>query len=521
MKITFLLHFYQPHNQQKDILDRIVHESYLPMTRGFLKNERFKVIVNMNAALIDLLLESGHREVLENLRKLYQRGQIEFTSSAKYHAFLPLIPEEEVKRQIIINKETSENYFGSNFKTEGFFPPEMSVNSHVLNIIAEMGFKWTCASQLAKEDGIPSKKVLYKDKDSGLNIFFRNKRVSSLILSAVCHDAEDLIKETQDIHDDAYWFCVMDAETFGHHRVGHEKMLFDILGHQFFEPTLASELLNSGLPVEETLIRPSTWTNEEQDFWLDQEKTKPTEAKSFILWNDPDNPIHKKQWELTKLAIKSVHQAEESSSEKGKSFQKAREMLDYALASDQYWWASAKPWWSLEMIEQGAYQLKSVVKLVGDKKQAEMAENLYREILDQAFEWQRSGAIREKHLENSDTFMKKPFKDRTPPEWYNQIILEFEDEMNKAAAKQEFEKAIKWRDGVIKLRQGTDNFDVLHVVNELWTARNIPEIKPFLSHEWDEFSKFARENFLDVNSKEEFETWKKRRKDDTGEEKEE
>jgi hypothetical protein len=513
MKVSFLLHFYQPHNQQKDILDRIVRESYLPLTRGLLQNERFRVVVNMNGALVDLLHETGHEEVLDNFRKLYQRGQIELTSSAKYHAFLPLIEEDEVKRQIIINNQTLEEVFGQSFQAQGFFPPEMSVNSHVLKIVSDSGFKWTCAAQLAKEDGTtPSKKVLYQDKDSGLYIFFRNKRVSSLILSAVCRNAQDLIKETQDIHDDEYWFCVMDAETFGHHRIGHEKMLFDILGNQFFEPVLAADLLKSGLPVGKTAIRPSTWTNEEQDFWLDKEKTQPTEAKSFILWNDPENPIHKEQWDLTKLAIKTVHDAA-GKGEASENYREARKMLDFALASDQYWWASAKPWWSLEMIEQGAFQLKSVIEKIGNKKDRERGEELYRAILDQAFEWQRSGEIRQKHLDNSDTFMKKPFKERTNPEWYNQIILEFEDEMKKAAAKQEFEKAVKWRDAVLKLKQGIDNLDVLHVVNELWTARNIPEVKPFLSHDWEEFSQFAKDNFVDVRSKEEFEAWKKRKEE--------
>ncbi len=508
MRICFLLHFYQPYNQQKDILDRIAHESYLPITRGLLKDKRFKVVININASLIDLLMENGYEEVLENIKKLYERGQIEFTTSAKYHAFLPLLQKDEIKRQVSINNETSREAFGQSFKPEGFFPPEMSVNQHILNNIADMGYKWACGAELARYEGLPSRKVIYKDKESGLYMFFRAKRVSAIILAAVCRNAEDLIKETQDIHDDEYWFCVMDAETFGHHRVGHEKMLFDILGHEFFEPVLAKELIESGLPVEETTIRASTWTNEEQDFWLDKEKTKPTEAKSFILWKDPENPIHDKQWELTDLAIDALHNYPDKES---KEYKKAREMMDYAIASDQYWWASAKPWWSLEMVEQGAHQLKSVIKAIKDDKLYGKADKLYREILDHAFEWQRSGYIRKRHLEDSDTFMSKPFKERTPPEWYNQIILEFEDQMRKAADAQDFEKAVKWRDAVIKLKRGTDRFDVLHVVNELWTARNIPDVKPFLKHEWKEFRQFAKDNFLDASTKKEFEEWKKQK----------
>ncbi len=520
MKICFLLHFYQPHNQQKDILDRIVHESYLPITRGLLKNNDYKVVVNMSAALIELLLENGHLEVLENIKKLHERGQIEFTSSAKYHAFLPLLPKKEIERQVLINDKTSKDYFGEKYKPVGFFPPEMSINNRVIEVASKLGYKWTCGAELAREGDKPSGSVLYQDERSGMYVFFRNKRVSVLILSAVCRTAKDLIKETKDIHNDKYWFCVMDAETFGHHRIGHEKFLFDVLGNSFFEPTLISEIIDSGLPVEKTKVRPSTWTNEEQDFWLDKEQTKPTEAKSFILWQDPENPIHQKQWEMTDLVIKTLEEYPDKHADKNKeNYLEARKKLDEALASDQYWWASAKPWWSLEMLEQGAYQLKDVLKtLDGDSESSgseayKKADELYRQILDQAFAWQRSGYIRQRHLENSSTFMNKPFKERTPSEWYNQIILEFEDEMNKAAGKQEFEKAVKWRDAVLKLKRGTDIYDVLHVVNELWTARNIPAVKPFLDHDWEEFTEFAKEHFLDVDSKEAFEEWVKRKKE--------
>ncbi len=176
------------------------------------------------------------------------------------------------------------------------------------------------------------------------------------------------------------------------------------------------------------------------------------------------------------------------------AYGKARELLDMALSSDQFWWASAKPWWSLEMIEQGAYQLKQVlITLNKDVQSVQNAKDLYSKILDQAFLWQRTGYIRKKHLENSSTYMKTPFKDRTPAEWYNQIILEFEDEMTKAAGIKDFEKAIKWRDALIKIKNGTDIYDVLHVVDELWSARNIPQLKPFLQYKKEEITDFAKE----------------------------
>lgn len=505
MKIVLHLHFYQPHNQQEDILLRVVEESYRPILKGLKKN---KVVVNVTGSLLDLLVEKGFGDVVEDLKNLVARGQVELTGSANYHAFLPLLPEDEIKRQIEINSRISKKHFGSHYKPKGFFSPEMAINDKVLNIVKECGFEWVSCPQVAYKSGLPDTNKIYEDKKSKLKVFFRNKRVSSLILSAVTRDAKELIKETKDLQKkDSFWFCVMDAETFGHHRIGHEKMLIDILNNSFFEPVRVDEIIKD-FEIEQIDLRPSTWTNEEQDFWLDLERKKPAVGRSFILWKDPDNPIHKLQWQLTNLVISVLNKYKDKNSSRYKA---ARKLLDKAISSDQYWWASLKPWWSLEMIEQGAYALKAVLSTLVPKSQdMKKAEKIYKRILDKAFEWQRTGFIRKKHLENSATYLRKPFSKRTPEEWHNQMILEFEDEMKKSAKNLDFEKAIKWRDAILKIKQGNDVHDVLHVVDELWTARTIPSVKPFLKHKWEEFSDFAKSNFKPKLDKRTFEKWKKR-----------
>lgn len=509
MKLLTLLHFYQPYNQQDDILMRIVNECYLPLTRGLLKNPRAKVVVNINGVLTKMLVEKGYGEVIDNLKVLVARGQVELTGSAMYHAFLPLLPDSEIDRQISANTEVNKIYFGETFNPKGFFSPEMAVSDNILKMISSKGYKWVPASNLSYADGSPAYDCFYKTSE-GISVLFRDKRVSALMLSGVCKDSTSFIKETTDLHEkDKYWVAIMDAETFGHHRIGHENFLFDVLNNEFFEPVLFDGLVehSEGFVTKDVKLRPSTWTNEEQDFWLDKEHTQATSSRSFILWRDPENPIHQQQWELANYVIKLVSEFEDKNSPK---YLQARGMLDMALASDQFWWASAKPWWSLEMVEQGAYQLKEVViTLDSGDESMKKAELMYRKIVDLAFDWQRSGYIRKRHLENSSTFMQKPFSKRTHAEWYNQIILEFEDEMKKAAETRDFEKAIKWRDAILKLNQGTDIYDVLHVVNELWTARNIPSVKPLFSHNWDEISEFAKKNMLNITTKEAFDEWKK------------
>src|SRR3989344_4826756 len=254
----------------------------------------------------------------------------------------------------------------------------MAINDKVLNVVSKLGYRWISVPESANAD-IRCNKI-YKDEDNDIAVFFRNKRVSSLILSSVVRDGGGLELETRDLNSCAYFFTVMDAETFGHHRIGHEKMLFDILDSEFYEPCLAQDLMNLNLPVEEVKIRPSTWTNEEQDFWLDKERTRYTEARSFNLWNDPKNPIHELQWKFINMCLDEISSF---MGKKASNWIKARNILDYALSSDQFWWASAKPWWSLEMVEQGAFEMKNVITTLY-KRQLDpilTADNLYRKIL--------------------------------------------------------------------------------------------------------------------------------------------
>ena len=116
------------------------------------------------------------------------------------------------------------------------------------------------------------------------------------------------------------------------------------------------------------------------------------------------NPIHKKQWELTYLAIKTLNL-----SKKDPDFGKARRLLDKALFSCQYWWAGAVPWWEIEYIEKGAYFFKKVIEILktASKDTKEKAKKLYSEIVFTAFDWERSGLAHQKSINYTKKIIKE------------------------------------------------------------------------------------------------------------------
>ena len=133
-------------------------------------------------------------------------------------------------------------------------------------------------------------------------------------------------------------------------------------------------------------------------------------------------------------------------------FKMLRDKMDEAEASDHFWWASAKPWWSMEMIEQGSFRLMQIVKTSGVASESEIstASELYLKIVSTAFEWQRSGKIRQMASER-DSNLKIPFKERTlevggeKEAIYRAFIDMMKDLEKKAVSRGEYEMAIFWR----------------------------------------------------------------------------
>ena len=91
-KITWVnfLHIYQPPWQHKGVLDQISSESYEYLLTLFEKYPNFKASLNITGNLVEQL-NDYRPDLLKRIQALVIRGQIELTSSSKYHALLPLL----------------------------------------------------------------------------------------------------------------------------------------------------------------------------------------------------------------------------------------------------------------------------------------------------------------------------------------------------------------------------------------------------------------------------------------------
>jgi ribosome-associated translation inhibitor RaiA len=458
------LHIYQPAEQQPDILEAIVSQSYRPILERLKKHKRVRLTFNINGALLELFDRDKYFDLIDTLKTLGKEGRVEFTSSAKYHAFLPYLDELEIIRQIQANDEACKFFLGEAYKPKGFFPPEMAYHEKIASIISYLGFEWIILDEIActgRVGGVDYKKI-YRLKDSDLLVFFRERRLSNLIMSAVVRSQESLIKAMKnDLKSGRYLVTAMDGETFGHHRPGLEKMLFEVFDTPEFDLIKVSEIPKYYKNVVEIAPIRSTWASSQEDI---------DKGIQFLSWSDPENTIHHWQWALVKLVLNEVYEMDKNDS----TYPLVRKKMDLALASDHLWWASAKPWWSLEMIEDGAYRLLDTIRSIprAPKEKLEEASRYYEKIVSTGFQWQRSGKIRQM-MKEQKSILRIPFKDRTIGRGGAEkgVYYAFIDMMKKlekeAAKKGEYEKAILWRDAIYKLQNKLDIYDVINAIDLL------------------------------------------------------
>lgn len=442
MKWANFLHIYQPPTQKPMWVRRIADESYRKIFTGLKNIPRAKITLNINSVLCELLEQNNATDVLENIKELVDSGNIELTGSAKYHAFLPLLPESEIERQIRLNEEGLNKYFGLGWKRGGFFSPEMAYSKKVATIAQKMGYKYIIVDELSFPDGKhPARDTVYEIK--GLKefyVFFRERNFSFKILSASqISTMPGILRFLESRFDkNEYTITGMDGETFGHHRPGLEKLLFDLLNYPKIDPISLIDVLNLGFKKEKIEPRPSTWASVPRDFEINE---------PFRRWNNPENQIQKFQWQLTNLAIDIVHKDQK---------QKSREILDHSLHSDQYWWASARPWWSLEMIERGAFDLNRVIQesTLATKEDKAKGAELYRLILFTGFEWQRTGIVDElSRSENEEVRERLEEKEKmfVTKEEYEDMIKVLREQMKSAASSEEYHRASMLKDRIREL----------------------------------------------------------------------
>jgi len=378
-KITWanFFHIYQPPNWSFHIINKVARESYRPLLKSLLRNKNIKITLNVSGSLTEQLYKHGHADIIKNIKKLVQKKQIEMTGTAMYHPLLPLIPEQEVIRQIKLNNIINKKYFGKAYQPRGFFPPEMAYSNTLGKTVKKMGFKWIIVDEIAAYGRLGrldfNKKYALKN---GLSVVFRNRMVSDYIsFRSKLNQTSGFWQEiNRDGRSNNFLITAMDGENLGHHRKNLDKFWYQLVTDSNVNATTISDLLGRYKKRQTKVPKKSSWSSREQEI-----KT----GIPYVLWQDSKNPIHAAQWLLTNEIIKLVNK-----NQGHKNYKEARPLLDKRLASDQYWWASAKPWWSLQIIKKKTLELLAISTLLQPNNRE--IKKIANKIITLAQNWQKT-----------------------------------------------------------------------------------------------------------------------------------
>lgn len=351
------LHLYQPANVEEFHIKEALDKSYWRLIRLLEENPSLKMTFNVSGCLLNRLEEMGELSFIKALKKIYQEGRLELVSSAAYHGFLPLLPEEETRRQIFENEEILKKFFGSDFQAKGFFLPEMAYSLKVAKIVKELNYEWLILGQISAQDQDIDFKQVFLDKKSGLKIIFRNRNFSRAY-------PPDKIVEALNKEEKSVVISATDAELYGLRHEDPTGEVEQVVKNTLLKTKTISQFISSF--SEESLkkikIRESSWESEESEI---------LKGNAFSLWSSKNNKIHRDLWRLAYLALSL-----EKKFPYDENLHWYRWHLVRGLASCTFWWASAKDFsidfgpyaWNPDIVERGLHDLLRSVRSINNKK---------------------------------------------------------------------------------------------------------------------------------------------------------
>lgn len=370
-------HLYQPPQWPDSVIRLVTREAYAPLVTLLRAKSNLKVTLNVTGALVENLERLRLHSVLDGFRKLAEAGRIELVGTLKYHPLLPTLSVSDARRQIELNNSTLTRVFDKAYRPVGFFPPEMAWHPKYGKLILHLGFRWVILDELLLGKGLgrqsPGKQYVTPE---GLEVVFRNRGVSDYIAFELTRgklpELPGVVKRTNGGSN--LLVTAMDGENLGHHRKGVRALWIAAVVKMRAQLVTVSEstLERRGRTV--VRLKAGSWSSRQAEL---------ANNVPLALWHDPKNALHRLQWRLTHLATHVAHRHLTPG---------LLRTFDEAVASDQYWWASAHPWWDPQIVERGAERLLAVVS--GGRSTAaerargrELAHALVREV----WLWHTSG----------------------------------------------------------------------------------------------------------------------------------
>ncbi len=140
IKFIFGIHNHQPVGNFDFVFEDAFQQSYLPFLQVLERHPKVRIAIHFTGILLDWL-EIHHPELLELVRKLTQRGQLEVMSGAYYEPIISVIPKADRIGQIEKLNRRVHSLFG--YQPKGMWLAERIWEPTLPSTLQEAGMQYT------------------------------------------------------------------------------------------------------------------------------------------------------------------------------------------------------------------------------------------------------------------------------------------------------------------------------------------------------------------------------------------
>lgn len=139
-RLVFALHFHQPYGNLPDVFADATARCYLPTVERLAAHPKVRAAIHVSGPLLDWA-EAHAPELIDNLRQLVARGQVEILGGGDQEPMLAILPERDALGQLERMAERCERLFGQ--RPEGMWLAERVWEPDLARIISRASYGYT------------------------------------------------------------------------------------------------------------------------------------------------------------------------------------------------------------------------------------------------------------------------------------------------------------------------------------------------------------------------------------------
>lgn len=216
--LALAIHNHQPVGNFDYVFERVYHDAYLPFVDVLERHPGVRMAFHYTGPVFDWLHEH-QPELLERVRAMVRRGQLEIIGGSYYEAILVAIPDSDKHAQLRKLSDRMAEYFGT--RPSGMWLAERVWEPYLPLPIAQAGLTWSLVDDTHfKSVGLDDQDLFgyYVTEEQGhtLKLFGTSKQLRYLIPWRPVAEVIDYLRS--EATDEGTKIVVMgdDGEKFGH-----------------------------------------------------------------------------------------------------------------------------------------------------------------------------------------------------------------------------------------------------------------------------------------------------------------